>query len=142
MIYVAEKDFNRQLDLLEHFSNSEDVELVVWMYPEAEIDELLGLKLYESRSIKAEPVTTYQEGIISRCTKRLPTDRNLIQKLRSERHIITKNCDSICLYFSNDFEWQVCVVGHEGMGLVRNTSFISDLKKSGYNVSLNPPDWW
>lgn len=142
MIYVVEKNFDRQLDLLEHFLVSKNVELVAWMYPEAEIKELLGLKIYESRLIKAEPVTTYQEGIMSRCTKRLPADIDLIRKFRSERNIVTRNCDSICLYFSSSFEWQVCVIGHEGMGLARNTAFISDLKKSGYNVSLNPPDWW
>lgn len=142
MIYVEEKNFDRQLELLEKISISEDAEIVFWLYPESKLDDLFGLSLQRSDYISAEPVTSYEDGVFSNCTKRLPFDERLLDLIECNRRVISDNCDSLCLYLKDSVEWSACTIGHEGMGLVRNVDLMDEIISSGFNASKNPPDWW
>lgn len=142
MIYLEEKHFARQLDLLGYLQSDFDSEIVFWLYPESNIATLLGRDLYNSEGIYAEPVTTYDESTIPRCTSRLLFDEDLLFSIKRHQQVISKHCDSICLYEKNSKQWTACTIGHEGMILLRNDELLECLRASGFNASIEAPDGW
>lgn len=140
MIYVEEKKFDRQLDLIEFVSLGQEVEIVIWMYPESNLDTLFGYDLIKSSD--AEHVTTYEDGTIAKRTPRLKISKEVIDLIRTKKQLLNKNCDSICLYLLGEFNWLGCTVGHEGMGLIKDDRFYETLIENSFNASFNAPSWW
>lgn len=141
MIFVTEKDFHRQLTVIDAV-NVPDTEIVIWAYPEATIEMILGLPLHHSESVGAEAVTTYPMGAKARCTERTRLTSALRIELEMSGTVIGAHCDSICLYEKNKFTWIASIVGHEGMVLVRNASLLKKLEALNFSASTSPPDWW
>ncbi|WP_129586954.1 hypothetical protein [Pseudomonas frederiksbergensis] len=142
MIYIEESSFERRTHLISELANQESIELVIWLYPESSIDSIIGESIFASTTVNAIPVTTYKSGGITRCTQRLRLTGTLINKITQEKNFIAKNCDSLCVYSLKSPEWQACIIGHEGMILVKDTTLLSNLKSLGFNASLHPPSWW
>jgi len=142
MIYIEEKSFERQLHLMSELSNQSSFELVIWLYPESSVDSIIGVNVLESTSVNAIPVTTYENGVIAKCTQRLRLTKQLISEIAQEKDSMVRNCDSLCIYTPHNAEWQACTIGHEGMVLVRDTALLNNLKCLGFNASLHAPSWW
>ena len=67
MIYVEEKDFNRQIELLSYISSGKDLNVCAWIYPESGALKLAGSDVIE-KNISLIPVTIYGNGFIPKCT--------------------------------------------------------------------------
>ena len=67
MIYVEEKDFNRQIELLLNISSGKDLNVCAWLYPESDALTLAGSDVIEN-NLSLIPVTTYENGFIPKCT--------------------------------------------------------------------------
>lgn len=142
MIYIEENSFERQMHLFSELASQESFELVIWLYPESCIDSIIGVNVFESTTVNAMPVTTYENGVVARCTQRLILTEMLINKITQEKDFVAQNCDSLCVYSPKNPEWQACTIGHEGMILVRDTALLSDLIALGFDASLHAPSWW
>lgn len=143
MIYVIEESFDKRLDLIVVLTNLyEKSDLIIWLYPESELNQLLGTELHSANEINAEPVTTYQKGIIQKCSSRFEVEKELINKIREGKAVFERNCDSLCLYHPGSDSWFACIIGHEGMCLIKDISLMNELRRLGFNTSLEPPSWW
>lgn len=45
MIYIEETSFERQISLLKYLSKIEELEIIMWLYPESKSRNLCGIKL-------------------------------------------------------------------------------------------------
>jgi hypothetical protein len=142
MIYIEEISFEKRMQLISVLSNQESIELVIWLYPESSIDSIIGENVLASTTVNATPVTTYKNGCIARCTERLQVTDILITKITQKKGVIVKNCDSLCTYSPKNSEWQACIIGHEGMMLIKDNTLLNDIKSLGYDASLHSPSWW
>ena len=140
MIYVDEKNYSRQIDILEYALGQGNYDVIFWLYPEVENIDLFDLEV--GKFDEAEPVTTYEKGIIPLRTRRKTLSADVINSIRNSKPLIEKYCDSCVLYKSDDYNWSVCTIGHEGFCLVKDDSWFNSLNKNDFNVSLNAPDWW
>ncbi len=48
MIYIEEKLFDRQIDLLEYLSPQGEFDLIIWFFPESKLRNICDLKLMAS----------------------------------------------------------------------------------------------
>ena len=142
MIYIEEKKFDRQLDLLTYFSDAESYELIIWMYPESKLKSIFNFTLNDGKELNGFPVTTYSNGVVAMRTPRVLLTKKLIGLMRKSRLLINNNCDSCALYFIGNNEWSICTIGHEGMCLVKDNQLLSDLVSVGFKASLDVPAWW
>jgi hypothetical protein len=123
MIYVEEKWFSKQIDLLKFFLGGSELEVIIWMYPESKFSHLAGLSLVHGVDISGEPVTIYENADIASRTMRQPLTKGLLDLAQNKRRNISRNVDSFVLYKPGEFEWLVCTVGHEGMCLVKEEKY-------------------
>lgn len=142
MIYIEEISFERRMYLISELANQQPLELVIWLFPESNIDSILGENIFDSSTVNAVPVTTYENHRVSRCTQRLRLTGSLINRIAQEEVIIKRNSDSLCIYSPNSPEWEACAIGHEGLILVKDTILLSKLRALGFNASLSAPSWW
>ena len=142
MIYIEESSFEKRIYLLSEYSRHEPLEIVIWLYPESGIDSILEEGIFEPSTVNATPATTYEDGKNARCTQRLRLNDELINKIAQEKHTIMQHSDSLCIYNHNNPEWQACLIGHEGIILIKNNALLNKFKAIGFNTSLSAPSWW
>ena len=141
MIYVEEKDFNRQIELLEFIASSQDLNICAWLYPESNVTELVGIEVSDN-SQGFIPVTTYENGFSPKCTALVLATPGSIRSFGSAYSELKKNCDSLAIYKKNQFNWFAATIGHEGMCLVQDNSLLKRLTQAGYAASTEAPSWW
>ena len=139
MIYVEDRSFDNRLKLLDYLSSNEELYLVAWLYPESNLKKLLNLDLVRS---DLKPVTTYGDGFQPWHTEPKRCTSELLARLFSLRDVLTKNCDSLALYRENESSWDFCTIGHEGMSLIADDRLLDDVRKAGFQASLQAPSWW
>ncbi|PLY05687.1 MAG: hypothetical protein C0625_12770 [Arcobacter sp.] len=141
MIYVEEKDFDRQIQLLSFLASLDDLTICIWLYPESTATKLAGIEVAQ-KSLSLTPITTYGDGSIPKCT--VPTSASLttMKLIGSSYNELKKNCDSLALYKKSESSWIAATIGHEGMCLVQDDTLLSCLIKAGYPASTRAPDWW
>jgi hypothetical protein len=141
MIYVEEKDFNRQIELLSYLANSHDANICAWLYPESKVRELAGHEVTSNPS-SLTPATEYEDGHKPRCTAPTAASSAAINSFAGSHAALKKNCDSLALYKINESSWLAVTIGHEGMCLIQDNSLLNSLIKAGYAASTDAPDWW
>ena len=141
MIYIEEKSFNRQLELVSYLSNLEQLKICAWLYPESTVGSLAGfnVSLCESWLVA---VTSYADGFRPLHTELIPASPANISALVNAALDLKDNCDSLALYKDNEKSWYAATIGHEGMCLVQNRSLLQGLVRAGFNASEKPPSWW
>jgi len=142
MIYLREKSFKRQVDLLDFFCNQGEFDLIIWFFPEPVLSNICDLELAPKDIIQGEQVTFYGDAINPMKTVRVRLTKDLISKIRASANQIRQNCDCLALYRTGETNWVACTIGHERMCLVRDRDLINDLSFEGFNASLNKPEWW
>ncbi|OUR71125.1 hypothetical protein A9Q78_10475 [Methylophaga sp. 41_12_T18] len=141
MIYVEEKDFNRQIELLSYISSGKDLNVCAWLYPESDALKLAGSDVIEN-NISLIPVTTYENGFIPKCTAPVKASIDSINLFSAAFNELKKHCDSLALYKNNESSWLVATIGHEGMCLVQDDSLLSNLIQAGFSAKAEAPEWW
>ncbi len=142
VLYISESSFDRQIQLLSEFASQTPLELVVWIYPDSSANSIMGFDVHSPTAVNAISVTTYSDGIIGRCTQRLPITDDLIKRIALNECAFMKSCDSLCVYYLENFNWQASVIFHEGVILVRDHSPLVNLKSFDFKASPNAPSWW
>jgi len=141
MIYIEETSFDRQISLLKHLSKNEDLEIIMWLYPESKSRNLCGIKLAPKGLNEGEQVTTY-ENFKPNKTMRTVVTLNLLAKIIDEKKAISDNCDSLVLYRPNEKQWLACTIGHERIIMVNDDNLLSSISSEGFNTTLKSPEWW
>jgi hypothetical protein len=141
MIYVEEKDFNRQIELLEFVARYRDSSICAWLYPESRVAELVGIEVTDNPR-GFVPVTTYEDGFLPKCTAPILATSKSIRAFGSAYSELKKNCDSLALYQKNQSSWLAATIGHEGMCLVQDDSLLNSLIQAGYSATTRAPEWW
>jgi hypothetical protein len=77
MIYVIEKDFDRQLELLIFLASIENYSFCGWLYPESKISSYSGHSI-TSNPKNLIPVTTYGDGHKPKFTVTISATKNSI----------------------------------------------------------------
>ncbi len=139
MIYVQEKDFGRQIDLLNFLIEQDSYSICAWLYPESTANSVATHAVTQS---ELEPVTSYGDGTLPKHTNLVPCSSDTLQAFTAAQTEVTKNCDSLALYKTNNSSWSAVTVGHEGMCLVRNESLLQQLIAAGFSASTEAPSWW
>lgn len=142
MIYVQDKYFRKQLNIIQYFLECDEFDFIVWLYPESRLKHLFGFELSEDKNSQSNPVTTYSEGVVSKSTTRQRLTKLFIEQLSESKRVYTRNCDSCVLYKSGDKDWYASIIGHEGISLIKNDGIIEDLLTHGFNASFNKPSYW
>ncbi len=141
MIYVEEKDFKRQIELLAFIASNHDLGLCAWLYPESKVNELAGNKVSDT-NLYLTPVTTYENGVSQKCTALIPATSAAINSFGAAYSELKKNCDSLALYARGQSSWAAATIGHEGMCLVQDVALLKSLIQAGFAASTKAPDWW
>lgn len=141
MIYVEEKDFNRQIELLSFLASSRDLIICAWLYPEAAVEKLAGFEVTENPD-SLLPITAYENGFQPKCTAPVTANESSISAFRSAHSELKNCCDSLALYEKSKSSWLAATIGHEGMCLVQDESLFQSLVKAGYPASSEAPAWW
>lgn len=139
MLYVEEKDFARQMDVLRASIKSSDLLVCAWLYPDVELTSLAGFKVVPNQGL--EPVTTYEDGTLPYRTELAPAIDSVIEAMRGYEAELHAYCDSITLYSPGSIKWAAATVGHEGMCLVRSDKTFYQLQEAGFRVSKQAPAW-
>ncbi len=141
MIYVEEKSFSRQIELLKFMAVNHEFQICAWLYPESEIEVLAGFEvLSEKADIK--PVTTYENGVVPKHTKLVSATTETISAFCSAQKDVKANCDSLAIYPFETNNWVCATIGHEGMCLVTDKEMLQGLLGQGFNASAKAPSWW
>src|SRR5690606_5086966 len=117
-----------------------DFKLCAWLYPESRRNTLAGFTVVPHQGF--QPVTTYADGTIPSRTELAPATENVLIAFSESNSEVKAHCDSITLYIDGQSNWYASTVGHEGMCLVQDDKYLSQLQNAGFNVSTQPPDWW
>ena len=141
MIYVEEKSFDRQIELLSHLSAVEQLNVCAWLYPESSAEKLAEFNV-NSFASKLVPVTTYENGFSPVHTELVSASPESMSAFRAAEKELSTNCDSIALYKENDLSWYAATIGHEGMCLVQDQSLLQGLIRAGFKASSEAPSWW
>ncbi len=141
MIYVEEKDFDRQIQLISFLASSGNLTICAWLYPESDATELAGFAVIANPSLLT-PVTTYENGVLPKCTMPTSASEKIIKSFGSSYTDLKKNCDSLALYKESESSWVAATIGHEGMCLVQDDTLLNSLTQAGYSASTSAPDWW
>jgi len=139
MIYVEEKDFDRQIDLLGFLAEQDEYLICAWLYPESKEISIASQTVTET---DLEPVTTYGDGTKPKHTELSPCTPEILKTLLSEKSTIEKNIDSLAIYKLGEKSWSAVTIGHEGMCLVRSLAYLQSLEAAGFIVSTEAPSWW
>jgi hypothetical protein len=131
MIYIEEKLFERQVDLLEYFRSKGDFDLIIWFSPESKLRNICKLKLAPKDLIEGEQVSSYGD-YQPRKTRRIELSSNLLKEIRHSAKEILSNCDSLALYRPTEKNWAVCTIEHEGMCLASDENLIDELVSEGF----------
>lgn len=142
MIYIEEKIYDRQVDLLEFFYQHGKYDIIIWFYPEAKKRSICGLKLTPKGLMEGEQVTIYGDGFKPKKTRRVNLTAELLEIIRNSAEDIQLNCDSLTLYSTEENNWTACIIPHERMGLVRDDEHLDSLTIEGLEPSLEKPEWW
>lgn len=142
MIYVEEKSFSRQIDVIEHLNTIEKFDVILWFYLGNKQQNICGLKLAQKSLIEGEQITHYWKDQKPHKTRRVSLTTELLTDIRASEKSISKNCDSIALYRPGIKEWLACAISHEGMCIIREDQYLEALKVSGLNASTEKPEWW
>jgi len=141
MIYVEEKNFGRQLELLKHLVLLDNMKVCAWAYPDLTAENLAGYSLME-RASELEPITIYEDGSLPRHTELVPASLDSLASFEKVENEMTTGCDSIALYKDGELSWYAATIGHEGMCLVRSDVMLDSLVSAGFNASCKVPSWW
>ncbi len=141
MIYVVEKDFDRQLKLLVFLAGIENYSFCGWLYPESKISAYSGHSVTPNPK-HLIPVTTYGDGHQPKCTETMPATKNNIIKFCANKSTITQHFDSLAMYKADEKSWSVVTIGHEGIGLVQDDNLLIKITGAGFAASLQAPEWW
>jgi hypothetical protein len=141
MIYILEKDFNRQIDILEFFLKDKDYNICAWLYPESTSQNIANIPILNN-TLNLELVTSYDDKYIPNHTKILTATFEILTMIRSSQKEVQKNCDNITLYPLKSNQWEITIIPHEGICLVKDKAFLSKLINTGYDASLETPIWW
>ncbi|WP_101757327.1 hypothetical protein [Oceanicoccus sp. KOV_DT_Chl] len=141
MIYVEEKDFSRQIQLLSFLAGSTELSICAWLYPESSASKLASFEVTENTK-SLIPVTTYENGFQPNCTSLVPANESSINTFRSAHSELKKNCDSLALYKNSESSWLAATIGHEGMCLVQDDNLLNSLLQAGFSASSEAPSWW
>ncbi len=141
MIYVEEKEFSRQVELLSLLAKANRCRISAWLYPESAVKEVAGYSVMNNNS-ELLSVTTYENGHIPVCTTPVPADSKSIKAFSVSKLDVKKNCDSLALYKDGELSWYAATIGHEGMCLVSDERQMSNLIAAGFNASTRAPSWW
>lgn len=141
MIYIEEKDFNRQIQLLTFLAGSTELSICAWLYPESSVSELAGFEVTEN-SESLMPVTTYENGFQPKCTSLVLANQSSLSAFSAAYSELKENCDSLALYKKTESSWLAATIGHEGMCLVQDNNLLNSLLQAGYSASSEAPSWW
>ena len=141
MIYLDEKEFNRQIELLLFVSRSKNLNICAWLYPESDTLKLAGYDVVEN-NLSLIPVTTYENGFIPKCTNPVKASIDSINLFSVAYNELKKHCDSLALYEHNKPSWLVATIGHEGMCLIQDDSLLHNLIQAGFSARAEAPEWW
>lgn len=139
MIYVQEKDFNRQIDLFNFFAEKDSYSMCAWLYPESNATSIAS---YSIEKNDLESATSYEGGTKPNHTSLVKCTRDSLQEFVSTKTEVTENCDSLALYKTNNILWSAVTIGHEGMCLVRDDALLKQLISAGFSASTEAPSWW
>ena len=139
MIYVQEKDFSRQIELIGFLSSLLPLSICAWQYPESKVKTLLNSSLQRSN---LEPVTTYENGFVPFHTQLVNCTKSTLETIQSSLSVLTSNCDSLALYKNGYTNWVAATIGHEGMCLVKDNELYAKIKAAGFAASKEAPSWW
>jgi hypothetical protein len=142
MIFIEEKEFERQLDLLVYFMSRGEFDLIIWLFPESKLRNICGLKLAPQDLFEGEQVTKYGDGFKPKKTRRVELTLDLLNEFRNSATEIQLNCDSLALYPPSERSWSICTIEHGGMCLARDENLMDELLSHGFNASLKKPEWW
>lgn len=140
MIYVQEKKPDRQIELLELIAFDGNMHLCAWLYPD-DMRTHIGEILVEYNDSKLEQVTSYNESADIRRTEIIDATAENIESLH--RHMTKAGgIDSIALYAPEESDWEVALIAHESMCIVRDERYLKILLRAGFNASEDAPEWW
>jgi hypothetical protein len=142
VLYVAEREFNRQVLFVSNLLGRTQLEMVIWLYPESSVDRVAGLDASSPSAVNAIPVTTYPNHVVGRCTRRIQITDDLIENICRDERYLAAECDSFCIYFPGRAEWVASVILHEGVILIRDSSLLFNLRSLDFNASPQAPSWW
>lgn len=140
MLYIQDTVFLRQLDLLLFVAAAGRFRLSAWLYPDSGAKVLAGLKVVSHQGLR--PITEYGNGTLPSRTELISANEETIRAFIAHESDIKAHCDSIALYSEGNSVWSAAIIGHEGMSLVRDESYLNHLEGAGFNVSNEPPAWW
>ncbi|WP_248741407.1 MULTISPECIES: hypothetical protein [unclassified Pseudomonas] len=141
-LFITENRFDRQILLLSKLSNQTRLELVIWLYPESRVDNIIGYRVSSPTTVNATPVTTYAGHLAGRCTQRLPITDDLIRAIALNEVDFINECDSLCVYHPSQAEWVASFISHEGVILIKDGSLLVDLEALDFKASPHAPAWW
>ena len=82
MLYIQEKYFNRQIDMLKFMINLNEFEVIIWLYPESQLNHLFGFDLLHCDRYQGKPVTEYNDSdVIIRRTVRQKLTSTFITRI-------------------------------------------------------------
>jgi len=142
MIYIEEYSFEKQISILNFLSEKEDLEIIMWLYPESKTRGFCNINLAPKDLFEGEPVTTYGDDFQTKRTKRIKATKDLFSKIQNEKKAIAENCDSLVLYRPNTRQWLACTIEHEHLLMIDDDSLLKTLTNEGLNASLEEPSWW
>ena len=141
MIYIEEDSFEKQISILDFLSNQEELDIIMWLFPESKKRNFCNINLAPKDLIEGKPITTYDDFQAKR-TKRVKLTKDLINKIQNEKKTISENCDSLALYRVESQEWLACTIEHEHIVLVNDDNLLQPILKEAFNASLKEPTWW
>ncbi len=142
MLYITESNFTRKILLLSKLTSKARLELVIWLYPESSAESIIGFHADSPTKVNALPVTTYPSHIVGRCTQRLQITDDLIKIIALNESDFIGECDSLCVYHPDKVEWEVGVIFHEGVILIKDSSLFVNLEALNFKISPHAPSWW
>jgi len=142
MIYIENLTFDKQLSVLKYLSKIEELEMIIWLFPESKIRSICGINLAPRNLIEGESVTTYDDGYVTHKTKRLKVTVDLLDKIQNAKEKIFSDCDSLVLYRPKHKQWMSCLITNENIVMVNDDSLFTMMTNQGFNATLTAPNWW
>jgi len=142
MIYIEEHSFEKQISILNFLSDTEELEIIMWLFPESKHRSFCDISLAPRDLLEGKPATTYSDDFQAKKTKRIKATKNLFDKIQNEKKTITENCDSLVLYRPKTKQWLACTIEHENILMIDDDSLLEVVSNQGYNASLEKPSWW
>ena len=142
MIYIENLTFEKQVLVLRYLCKSEELEIIMWLFPESKVRSICDINLTPRDTIEGEPVTIYNDGYVAYKTKRIKVTVDLLDKIQISKEQIFLNCDSLVLYRPNDKQWMASLIGNENIVMVNDDSLLQIITNQGFNATLQTPNWW